>query len=183
MLDGCGSSAGNLLANPITHPTEMGLPARVNPFDGAEVAWVMGKNQGKPHFLDSLGICNFTSWTYTEFVARALSAVTGWEYTKEEAVEMGYRIDALFRAFNLRCGIGPEVEYPSPRYGSTPVDGPSAGQSSRAQWEKMLDVWYETVGYDRKTGRPLPETLKRLGLEHIIPDVWGGETAEVVARV
>jgi aldehyde:ferredoxin oxidoreductase len=40
------------------------------------------------------------------------------------------------------------------------------------QWEKMLDVWYDTVGYDRKTGKPKPETLKALGLDWLARDLW-----------
>ena len=39
----------------------------------------------------------------------------------------------------------------------------------------MLDVWYETVRYDRKTGLPKPDLLRELGLEHLIPQLWGGE--------
>jgi hypothetical protein len=39
----------------------------------------------------------------------------------------------------------------------------------------MLDVWYETVGYDRQTGKPLPATLQELGLESLIPALWGTE--------
>ncbi len=37
----------------------------------------------------------------------------------------------------------------------------------------MLAVWYETVGYDRRTGKPLPETLQRLGLDWLGRDLWG----------
>jgi aldehyde:ferredoxin oxidoreductase len=88
---------------------------------------------------------------------------------------LGRRTAALFRAFDLRCGLGPELERPSPRYGSTPVDGPAKGQSVEPHWERMLDVWYEMVGYDRKTGRPTPETLNTLGLEELIPVLWGSE--------
>jgi aldehyde:ferredoxin oxidoreductase len=55
------------------------------------------------------------------------------------------------------------------------VDGPAKGQSAEPHWDHLLDVWYETVGYDRKTGRPLPETLRSLGLDHLIPDLWGTE--------
>jgi aldehyde:ferredoxin oxidoreductase len=79
------------------------------------------------------------------------------------------------RAFNLRCGITPDLERPSQRYGSTPVDGPARGQSIAPHWEHMLDVWYETVGYDRKTGKPLPATLQELGLEHLVDTLWGAE--------
>ena len=39
--------------------------------------------------------------------------------------------------------------------------------------DEMLDIYYRDMGWDRKTGKPLPETLKKLGLDHIIPDMWG----------
>ena len=77
------------------------------------------------------------------------------------------------RAFDLRCGLGPDLEWPSARYGSTPVDGPARGQSIQSHWSHMLDVWYQTVGYDRKTGRPRPETLQALGLDFLVPALWG----------
>ena len=41
------------------------------------------------------------------------------------------------------------------------------------QWEKMLDIWYETVGYDRETGRPRPEILRELDLEDVAEALWG----------
>ncbi len=69
-------------------------------------------------------------------------------------MRFGRRIGAIFRAFNLRCGIGNELERPSRRYGSTPIDGPAKGQSIEKHWERMLDLWYEGMGYDRASGRP-----------------------------
>jgi aldehyde:ferredoxin oxidoreductase len=109
-----------------------------------------------------------------DMLCRALSAATGWRYDREEAVRQGRRTAALFRAFNLRCGIGPDLERPSARYGSVPVDGPAKGQDAMAHWDRMLDRWYATVGYDRTTGRPLPQTLQALGLGHLVPAVWPG---------
>ena len=41
-----------------------------------------------------------------------------------------------------------------------------------AQWERMLDVWYETVGYDRKTGKPTKEILHTLGLDWLAKELW-----------
>jgi hypothetical protein len=41
-----------------------------------------------------------------------------------------------------------------------------------AQWERMVDVWYETVNYDRKTGRPKKELLQSLGLGDIAKELW-----------
>ena len=47
-------------------------------------------------------------------------------------------------------------------------------------WEKMLDIWYETVGYDRATGRPTVDTLTELGLVELIEPLWGeGAAAKV----
>jgi aldehyde:ferredoxin oxidoreductase len=182
MLDTCTGSAGTLETGPPVRPTEFGLPARINPFDPDQVAKQVGALLGRRHFEDSLGACIFTTRTWVETLCRALNAVTGWDYTKEEVMQFGRRTAALLRAFNLRCGIGPELEKPSPRYGSVPTNGPAAGIAVEPQWERMLDVWYETVGYDRKTGRPLPEVLQHLDLEHLIPEIWGKEAVIPRAR-
>lgn len=175
MLDTCTGSAGTLETGPPVRPTEFGLPARINPFDPDQVPKQVGGLLGRRHFEDSLGACIFTTRTWVETLCRALNAATGWNYTREEAMRFGRRTAALLRAFNLRCGIGPELEKPSPRYGSVPTNGPAAGTAIEPHWEHILDVWYETVGYDRKTGRPLPEVLRQLELEHLIPDLWGKE--------
>ena len=90
-------------------------------------------------------------------------------------MRQGRRTDANNRAVALRCGLTPDLEYPSKRYGSTPQDGPAKGQSVGAQWEKMVDTWYAEVGYDRKTGKPLPKTLKALGLDWLAKELWGAK--------
>src|SRR5262245_49747439 len=172
MLDTCTSSNGTMeSANP-TFPTEVGQPARIQPFDGEQVARLTGGILGRRHFEDSLGGCSFTFRTRIENLARALSAATGWTYQLDDALRFGRRTAAILRAFNLRCGIGPEVEYPSERYGSQPVDGPAKDHNVMSQWERMLDVWYETVGYDRKTGKPRPDTLKKLDLDWLSKELW-----------
>ena len=74
-------------------------------------------------------------------------------------------------AFNIRCGIGPELEKPSKRYGSVPVDGPAAGIAIEPHWDHMLDVW-QTVRYDRKPTAKA-DLLRELGLEHVIPSCGG----------
>jgi aldehyde:ferredoxin oxidoreductase len=173
MLDTCTASTGTLETGNPVHPDEVGLPSRIHPFDPEQVARNVGGLLGRRHFEDSLGICVFTTRTRLENICRALSAATGWHYTREEAIRFGRRTAALLRAFNLRCGIGPELERPSPRYGSTPVDGPAKGITIAPHWERMLEIWYDLVGYDRTTGKPKPETLRALGLERLVADLWG----------
>ncbi len=172
MLDTCTGSTGTLETGPPVFPTELGLPARINPYDPDQVARQTARLNGRRHFEDSLGACIFTTRTLLEHLCRALSAATGWEFTREEAIRFGRRVGAMFRAFNVRCGIGPELEWPSKRYGSTPVDGPAKGQAIDKHWDHMLDVWYQEMGYDRRTGRPKPETLEALGLGWMVPAVW-----------
>jgi aldehyde:ferredoxin oxidoreductase len=173
MLDTITSSTGTLQTGPPVQPAEFGMPARINPFDPEAVAKNVGGHLGRRHFEDSLGACIFTTRSLLATMCRALSATTGWEFTKEEALRQGRRTAALFRAFDLRCGIGPDLEWASARYGSVPVDGPAQGRAVQPHWERMVNVWYETVGYDRKTGRPRPDTLRALGLEFLIPSLWG----------
>jgi aldehyde:ferredoxin oxidoreductase len=172
MLDTCTGSTGTLETGPAVFPAELGLPARINPFDPEQVARQVAGLNGRRHFEDSLGACIFTTRTHLENLARTLSAATGWQYSRDEAMRFGRRIGAIFRAFNLRCGIGNELERPSRRYGSTPIDGPAKGQSVGKHWDRMLDLWYEGMGYDRESGRPTPETLRALDLEWMVPAVW-----------
>jgi aldehyde:ferredoxin oxidoreductase len=58
-----------------------------------------------------------------------LNAITGWEFDIPEAMDVGRRIINQLRVFNFRNGLTKEVEAPSSRYGSTPVDGPVKGIS------------------------------------------------------
>jgi aldehyde:ferredoxin oxidoreductase len=40
-------------------------------------------------------------------------------------------------------------------------------------WESLRRNYYQQMGWDAETGKPLPETLERLGLAHIVPDLKG----------
>lgn len=173
MLDVATSGTGTMETGNPTFPTELGQPAKINSFNGEEVAHYVAGLRGRKNFEDSLGICIFTVRTPVTNICRALSAATGWNYTLADAIYFGNRTAAINRVVSLRCGITPEVEKPSKRYSSTPVDGPAKGQSIAAQWDKMVSIWYQDVGYDQKTGKPLPETLRRYGLDWLVKDVWG----------
>jgi aldehyde:ferredoxin oxidoreductase len=105
-------------------------------------------------------------------LAQAISAVTGWNFSIEETMEVGRRIVHLLRVFNIRHGHTVEMDAPSPRYGSTPVDGPTQGKSIMVYWNELRTKYYELMGWDKKTGKPLPDTLRRFGLEHAIAELW-----------
>src|SRR5512136_1873896 len=115
---------------------------------------------------------NLLSGLHFEPLVDMMNAVTGWNFTPDVARIAGLRIVNLMRAFNIRHGVKPDVEYPTFRYGSVPVDGPAQGKNVSLHWDDMLDNFYRIMGWDRASGKPLPETLEKLGLKHIIPDLW-----------
>jgi len=171
ILDYATSGAGTIEAGPVL------VRDRFNPEDVAEA---VARQKTLP-FMDSLVTCAHATGTFGGDAANnpnfarlvlMLGAVTGWDYSREEAFDQVQRVSNLLRVFNLRHGVGPDVEKPSLRYGSTPVDGPAAGKSIMAVWDQILDRYYELVGWDRASGRPLPSTLEKLGLQWVVPDIW-----------
>ncbi len=177
MLDYATSSAGTIETGPISRPEELGLPSQRDPFSAEEVPLMVAKTKGRRFFIDCTGACLFTVRTEFKYTIDVFNAITGWDFTIAEAVEVGDRIAQLLRAFNLRHGVPLESEVPSPRYWSTPVDGPVAGVSIQPHWEPMMDSYYRHMGWDRASGRPLPETLRRYGLDEVVADLWEEEPA------
>ena len=105
-------------------------------------------------------------------LVEALNLITGWDYTEEEAIQMSLRVSNLFRVFNIQHGLTPDLEIPSAKYGSAPVDGPMEGKSIMPKWKEIMDEYYRIMGWDRSTGKPLPETLQKLGLGWVVADIW-----------
>jgi aldehyde:ferredoxin oxidoreductase len=89
-----------------------------------------------------------------------------------DAMRIGKRAVNLARTFNLLAGISAKLDAPSPRYGSTPIDGKAAGMGIMEHWDKMLKSYYSAMGWDENTGIPLPETLKKLGIGDAIAKLW-----------
>jgi aldehyde:ferredoxin oxidoreductase len=158
---------------------DVGLEDMGDPFNPDDVVTLLIRTKGGKPFEDSMGTCTFVTRVNVRTMADMLSAVTGWDYTFEEAMETGERISNLMRVFNLRHGISADVdlEGPSERYGSTPVDGPVAGVSIANHWQDMVHNYYEQSGWDRETGKPLPDKLRALGLEEVVGHIWEVEPA------
>jgi len=144
----------------------------IDPNSPQQIAWWVATVKWVAPFFDSLGICRLANREFPELLVGLLNAATGWDFTQEEAKTVGLRIINLLRAFNFRHGHTPELERPSPRYGSIPVDGPHKGRNVAPFWEEMRDAYYRELGWDRTTGKPLPETLKGLGLEAAASELW-----------
>lgn len=145
------------------------IPPVTDPFSHEEVSSLNAKFNGIRQFDDCLGICRIAS-PHPKKVLKCFNAVTGWNWILEDAFLVGRRIVNQLRIFNLRHGMKIENERPSPRYGSVPVGGPAQGKDIMGKWNMMVNNYYDLMGWDSKTGKPLPETLQKLGLENLIKD-------------
>jgi aldehyde:ferredoxin oxidoreductase len=152
------------------HTQLVDLPTVSDPFSHEEMSTTNAKFSGIRQFDDCLGTCRIAS-THPKLQLECLNAVTGWALTLEDAFTIGRRVINQLRVFNFRHGMKKEDERPSKRYGSIPVDGPAQGKNIMEKWDWMVENYYTLMGWDPKTGKPLPETLKKLGLEDLIKDL------------
>jgi len=156
---------------------ESGMNVVADPLSPEEVSTTIAKAKAARFFKDSLGMCVIsTSSGFTNTLSEDtnlnrmigfLNAVTGWDYSLDEVKSMGFRVANMLRVFNLKQGITSELELPSPRYGSAPMEGAAKGKSIITYWEDMLANYYQHMGWDAN-GVPLPETLQALDLGNIL---------------
>ena len=171
MLETCVSATGTLQAGfRMLNPTSFGLPASTNPFSPWEIAGLSAKLDGWFVFLDSFPVCRFITIN-PSLTMDCLNAVTGRDLSLSDALTIGRRTINELRVFNFRHGLDPALEAPSPRYGSTPVDGPAKGKSIAPYFQWMKSFYFELMGWEPTTGKPLPQTLKALDLDKLIPDL------------
>lgn len=169
-IDTCLSNTGTVeTGGHLFTPPNLGLERVKDRFDPIAMSTMNAKLNGGRNVEDSLGICRLCTPNLA-MTLDCLNAVTGWDWDVESAKEMGLRIVNLMRMFNFRHGLTKEMEAPSVRYSSTPVDGPAAGIGIREHWDAIRDNYYEQMGWDVATGKPLPETLRRYGLGHLVEE-------------
>jgi aldehyde:ferredoxin oxidoreductase len=119
---------------------------------------------------DALGVCRFvTKWLSPGLLgfnelAEAVSAVTGYDLTPEQLMEVGERIYNLERLFLIREGLGRKDDRVPERFHEPWQYGYQRGSCiEREKFETLLDEYYREHGWDEE-GIPARETLERLGL-------------------
>jgi aldehyde:ferredoxin oxidoreductase len=177
LMDTCTSNTGTVEIGPGLPFTEvLGLgPGREimqDRFNGMLLSRANAKVNGVRQFQDCLIICFFCAQDFP-LLLECVNAATGWDFNIQEAMDVGRRVINQLRVFNFRHGLTKEVEAPSLRYGSAPVDGPAQGKTILPEWEAYRRNYYKNMDWDPETGQPLPATLERLGLADLIPDLEG----------
>ena len=168
LIDTCLSNTGTVeMGGHLFSPPNLGLERVKDRFNPIDVSTMNARLQGGRNVEDSFGFCRLCTPSLS-LTLECINAVTGWNWGVEDAKEMGVRVVNLMRMFNFRHGLTKEMEAPSLRYCSTPVDGAAAGIGIAQHWDAIRDNYYQEMGWDTETGRPLPETLEKFGLTELV---------------
>lgn len=141
------------------------------------------KEEGKPElvkfyedyraFQDSMEICRFSLFNtivdannkpVTEYMAKIINAVTGWDCTGAEILKTGERIINLERLYNLREGLTKKDDSLPNRMLKEPMHS-GEGQGEIIHLQKMVDKYYEVRGWNRESGTPQDQKKEELSLK------------------
>ena len=103
--------------------------------------------------LDSLIVCKFLRKCFTDFYSEAadlLAKVTGWPYSSAELRQIGERINAQKKLFNIREGWQPDDDWLPPRLLDEKLaDGVAQGTELRpAELHEMIQSYYLARGWN-----------------------------------
>jgi aldehyde:ferredoxin oxidoreductase len=156
---------------------DFGFIEKPKPFNKERAPGIVAKTQHKKQFEDSLCVCWFMTWGIpgiTSYTPQMMKYVVGWDFGGyKEAEQVGERITNLQRVFNLLRGLTAADDMD---IGQRLLEDPGAGIGKGHPWgphyKEMIREYYKVMGWEEETGKPLPETLERLELGHLIKDIW-----------
>jgi aldehyde:ferredoxin oxidoreductase len=120
--------------------------------------------------LDSVNMCQFVfgpAWHLYSMgqLQEAVVAVTGWEVTVDELMQVGARRLNMLRAFNAREGIGREADVLPKKLQRALQGGRSDGiLVTVEEVEQAKDQYYAMAGWDVASGTPTRARLEALDL-------------------
>ncbi|MCJ7772061.1 MAG: aldehyde ferredoxin oxidoreductase C-terminal domain-containing protein, partial [Desulfobacterales bacterium] len=123
--------------------------------------------------LGSMGICargQINRFYNAALCAELYEAVTGIKTSLEDLRQRVDRIWTLYRMANLREGFKRDVQevIPDQWFGDKGFKEYVTGKPlGKKQAQSMIEDYYEEWGWDRRTGMPTRQVLKKLGLADI----------------
>jgi len=129
------------------------------------------------HLLNATGGCLMVVDVFDDYVASVpefLSALTGWDLSLEDCLEVGERIANIRHAFNLREGHNfLERKVPGRMIGDPPLKEGNV-RDVTVDLETMTGEYLDAMGWDRTTTMPSREKLEELGLGYVAKDLQAG---------
>jgi len=143
---------------------------------GAEKARNVCYHQDWRTVFNSLVMCIFANVPPQE-VIDLVNAACGYDLDVPGLMKIGERGWNLKRAINLRLGLDSKNEKMPKAFRQPYEDGEGELKDYVVPFDEMRQAYYSVRDWDFQSGRPSPRKLRELGLEWVIPDVWG-ETEE-----
>jgi aldehyde:ferredoxin oxidoreductase len=127
-------------------------------------------------FLDSADLCQFVygpAWTLygPAETVELVQAITGWnDFDMDELMTVGERRLNLMRLFNAREGLSRQDDkLPKKFFKALQGTGPTAHVAlTHEELSHAQDLYYEMSGWDKESGNPSAETVKRLELDWVL---------------
>lgn len=136
---------------------------------GVEKAANVALHQNLRTLNNALVLCMFGS-VPPETMLALVNAACGYDLSLEDFIRTGERAWNLKRAINCRMGLT-RANDTLPKALLQPLpDGGAAGFVP--DLPAMLDAYYAARGWDASTGYPTPETLRALGLDFALGDLY-----------
>jgi aldehyde:ferredoxin oxidoreductase len=126
--------------------------------------------------LDAIGCCKFMGMGLTsQDMVDLLAFATGWDVTLDEYINGGERSYNLARAFCIREGSDRQADTLPDRLMEDPLpSGPAENMVIEPMnLEELKNSYYQFRGWDPSNGYPTSQKLIELGLEELVPDIWG----------
>ena len=110
-----------------------------------------------------LSVCQFPPWRFTEY-RDLVQAVTGWDITMYELVQVAERTLTLARLFNIGAGFTAEDDWLPPRFFQPQKGGELSDTSvNPEQLKDAIKTYYEMMGWNGEEV-PTQGTLHRLSI-------------------
>ena len=140
--------------------------------------------QLKKIWEDCTGVCMFACVSVvdvTTLAPQAVALAAGWEgFDTAEALAVGERTVNMMRLIALQRGFTKADDFVvSPRILEAPRSGPGAKHAMGPHLARMIDEYYELMGWDVETGRPTAATIERLDLGDVVEQLALGEAIGV----
>ena len=152
------------------HPVADMPEFSVNPNDQATRGRYIRPTTAIAHIFNCSGTCLFTYLSSPmALLIDQLNAITGNEWTFDDLVTIGERIETVRQAFNWKHDRRPMDTHISDRaLGRPPLQGgPTAGVT--VDGDTITADYFNAMDWDPATGRPSLQRLQELGIEDLAP--------------
>jgi aldehyde:ferredoxin oxidoreductase len=120
--------------------------------------------------MDCAGSCYYAMLSGSQHyrIFDFLNAVTGWEKTPDEYMEIGKRVQTMRQMFNVIQGVDPRSFKMHGRAAGTPPLTTGHNQGLSLELDSMIRQYWLAWGWDGQTGIPTGETLEKLGIKSLL---------------